>query len=63
MGDLFDNWGKSPEGVGQMKRHRPFDEESSGTLKKLNEISVSLRRSNGYVVTGKPSARSGKGAK
>ncbi len=32
-------------------------------LKKLNETSAFMRRSNGYVVTGKPSARSGKGSK
>ena len=29
-------------------------------LKKLNEVSASTRRSNGYIVTGKPSAPSGK---
>jgi len=32
-------------------------------LKKLKEASASMRRSNGYVVTGKVSARSGKGSK
>ena len=32
-------------------------------LKKLKEVSASMRRSNGYVVTGKVSARSGKGSK
>jgi len=32
-------------------------------LKKLNETSASMRKSNGYVVTGKQSARSRKGSK
>lgn len=32
-------------------------------LKKLKEASASMRRSNGYVVTGNPSARSGKDSK
>jgi transposase-like protein len=32
-------------------------------LKKLNETCASMRRSNGYVVTGGTTARSGKGAK
>ena len=32
-------------------------------LKKLNETSASMRKSDGYVVTGKPSARSRKGSK
>lgn len=32
-------------------------------LKKVKEASASMRRSNGYVVTGKTSAPSGKGSK
>ena len=32
-------------------------------LKKLKDFSASMRRSNGYVVTGKPTGASGKGAK
>ncbi len=32
-------------------------------LKKLKDFSVSMKRSNGYVVTGKLSGQSGKGAK
>jgi transposase-like protein len=32
-------------------------------LKKLNQTCASMRRSNGYVVTGGTTARSGKGAK
>jgi len=32
-------------------------------LKKIKEFSASMRKSNGYVVTGKPTAPSGKGAK
>ncbi len=32
-------------------------------LKKLKEFSASMRRSNGYVVTGRPTGASGKAAK
>ena len=32
-------------------------------LKKVGEVSASMRKSNGYVVTGKPAGASGKGAK